>query len=131
MPQTEGRCARMPPYASGSVAGGVGIMSMDYLGGFHYQGTALKFFPTAEGYVQATALKVGFAYSYVYNYTDHLGNIRLSYAQDPENPNVLKILEQSHYYPFGLKHSSGNMTAYGLPQDSPTDVLPENNRGYT
>ena len=61
-------------------------MSMDYLGGFHYQGTALKFFPTAEGYVQATALKVGFAYSYVYNYTDHLGNIRLSYAQDPEKP---------------------------------------------
>ena len=69
-------------------------MSMDYLGGFQYQGTTLKFFPTAEGYVQITALKVGFAYSYAYNYTDHLGNIRLSYAQDPENPNVLKIIEE-------------------------------------
>ncbi|MNY74759.1 hypothetical protein D3C86_2138650 [compost metagenome] len=49
-------------------------MSMDYLGGFHYQGTALKFFPTAEGYVQATALKVGMPQLRIY-YTDHLGNI--------------------------------------------------------
>ncbi|RKS26180.1 RHS repeat-associated protein [Flavobacterium endophyticum] len=107
------------PYASGSVAGGVGIMSMDYLGGFHYQGTALKFFPTAEGYVQATALKVGFAYSYVYNYTDHLGNIRLSYAQDPENPNALKIIEESHYYPFGLKHANYNSDQLAFKEKDP------------
>ncbi|MBA9073164.1 RHS repeat-associated protein [Flavobacterium gossypii] len=117
---TDGRKVRNDaPYASGSVAGGVGIMSMDYLGGFHYQGTALKFFPTVEGYVQATALKVGFAYSYVYNYTDHLGNIRLSYAQDPENPNVLKILEESHYYPFGLKHTNYNSDQLAFKEKDP------------
>ena len=34
--------------------------------------------------------------------------MRLSYAKDPENPNVLKILEENHYYPFGLKHTNYN-----------------------
>ncbi|WDO13617.1 RHS repeat-associated core domain-containing protein [Flavobacterium sp. WW92] len=69
--------------------------------------------------MQATALKVGFAYSYVYNYTDHLGNIRLSYAQDPENPNVLKIIEESHYYPFGLKHANYNSDQLAFREKDP------------
>ncbi len=45
----------------------------------------------------------------MYNYTDHLGNIRLSYTKDPAT-NVLTILEENHYYPFGLKHANYNMT---------------------
>ncbi|OYQ46791.1 RHS repeat domain-containing protein [Flavobacterium aurantiibacter] len=40
---------------------------------------------------------------YVYNYTDHLGNVRLSYTQDR---NTVKTLEENHYYPFGLKHEN-------------------------
>ncbi|MFY7937949.1 MAG: RHS repeat-associated core domain-containing protein, partial [Flavobacterium sp.] len=44
------------------------------------------------------------AFDYVYNYTDHLGNIRLSYTLDPSDQ-VLKILEENHYYPFGMKHT--------------------------
>ncbi|WDO13614.1 DUF6443 domain-containing protein [Flavobacterium sp. WW92] len=103
------------PYLDGSAVGGISTMSMDYLGGFHYQGTTLKFFPTTEGYVQ----KTGTQYSYVYNYTDHLGNIRLSYAQDPENPNVLKIIEESHYYPFGLKHANYNSDQLGFREKDP------------
>src|SRR5690606_31999997 len=43
-------------------------------------------------------------FNYVYNYTDHLGNIRLSYTKDPVS-NELDILEENNYYPFGLKHS--------------------------
>ena len=39
----------------------------------------------------------------VNNYTDHLGNVRVSYTKDPQTGN-LKILDESHYYPFGLKH---------------------------
>mgnify|MGYP000689262523 CR=1 FL=1 len=43
----------------------------------------------------------------MFNFTDHLGNIRLSYSKDPAT-NVLKIIEENHYYPFGLKHSGYN-----------------------
>src|SRR5690606_33670064 len=42
-------------------------------------------------------------FNYVYNYTDHLGNIRLNYTKDPVS-NELDILEENNYYPFGLKH---------------------------
>ena len=42
-------------------------------------------------------------YNYVFQYKDHLGNNRISYTVDPAD-NVLKILEEDHYYPFGLKH---------------------------
>ncbi len=37
------------PYLDSGAPGGIGKMTMDYINGFHYQGTALKFFPTAEG----------------------------------------------------------------------------------
>jgi RHS repeat-associated protein len=55
-----------------------------------------------------------FEFNYVYNYTDHLGNIRVSYSVDKID-RVLKILEENHYYPFGLKHTnynSGNKKYY-------------------
>lgn len=70
--------------------------------------TQLQFVPTAEGYYDF--VKNG----YVYNYTDHLGNVRLSY-QDINKDGVVansEILEESNYYPFGMKHSgynSGNL----------------------
>lgn len=87
---------------------GVGS-TVDYLGGFQYKNNLLEFFPTAEGYVRATPNSSGsYTYSYVFNYTDHLGNIRLSYAEDPQNPGMLSILEENHYYPFGLKHTNYN-----------------------
>ncbi len=41
------------------------------------------------------------------NYKDHQGNNRLSYTLDPET-NQIKILEENHYYPFGLKHGNYN-----------------------
>jgi len=44
----------------------------------------------------------GNTFDYVYNYTDHLGNIRLSYSKP--NGGTIGTLEENHYYPFGLKH---------------------------
>ena len=84
----------------------------DYLNGFQYTNSKLNFFPTAEGYVSVVTETGGFvgvsqAFNYVFNYTDHLGNIRLSYAIDPAT-NAIKIVEENHYYPFGLKHSNYN-----------------------
>src|SRR5690606_11565093 len=57
----------------------------DYLDGFQYVGGMLNFFPTAEGCVRATSQTEDAAdpqllFNYVYNYTDPLGNIRLSYS---------------------------------------------------
>jgi RHS repeat-associated protein len=54
----------------------------------------------------------------VYQYKDHLGNNRLSYTflQDqlyvPGQPVQFQILEENHYYPFGLKHSNYNTNQY-------------------
>ncbi|MEG1026780.1 MAG: DUF6443 domain-containing protein [Flavobacterium sp.] len=83
----------------------------DYLGGFQYKNNNLEFFPTAEGYVKNTDGVL----SYVFQYKDHLGNIRVSYAKNPQTQ-VLEIIEENNYYPFGLKHKGYN------------DVLATNNK---
>ena len=92
----------------------------DYLDGFQYTNEVLNFFPHAEGYVNMSYCRrcdeqgSKFEFNYVYNYTDHLGNIRVSYSVDKID-RVLKILEENHYYPFGLKHTnynSGNKKYY-------------------
>lgn len=82
-------------------------------GGFQYENNRLQFFPHAEGYVKAVEVGmifgggVAYDYNYVFNYTDHLGNIRLSYGLDP-SLGSLKVIEENHYYPFGLKHTRYN-----------------------
>jgi RHS repeat-associated protein len=76
-----------------------GTETTDYLDGFQYTNSVLKFFPTAEGYFNVETGK------YVYNYTDHLGNVRLSYAKSGAGT---EIIEESNYYPFGLKHEGYN-----------------------
>jgi RHS repeat-associated protein len=85
------------------VTQGSTVTTTDYLGGYQYvkvgTGTVnLKFFPTAEGYVEPN----GSSYKYVYQYKDHLGNIRLSYDK------TLTIQEENNYYPFGLKQMGYN-----------------------
>lgn len=105
--------------------------TIDYLDGFQYRDGKPQFFPTSEGYVRITDLAGIYVHSYVYNYTDHLGNIRLSYAQDPASPIELKILEENHYYPFGLKHTNYNSDLLVHRQDrgalgikDPSDPIP-------
>ncbi|WP_081873892.1 DUF6443 domain-containing protein [Chryseobacterium sp. JM1] len=77
-----------------------GTDTTDYLDGFQYENGTLKFFPTAEGYFNFENGK------YVYNYTDHLGNTRLSYFK---NGSGAEIIDESNYYPFGLKHEGYNV----------------------
>ncbi len=75
-------------------------VSTYYAGNYVYEGSSLKFFNHPEGYVDAEN-----GYDYVYQYKDHLGNVRLSYQ---DNNGTLDILEENNYYPFGLKHKGYN-----------------------
>ena len=76
----------------------------DYLDGFQYEtlgaSTNLQFLTTAEGYYDMAKN------AYIYNYLDHLGNVRLSYRKNSSG--VLEIVEENNYYPFGLKHEGYN-----------------------
>ncbi|REC54153.1 RHS repeat-associated core domain-containing protein [Chryseobacterium piscium] len=86
----------------------------DYLDGFQYsqnivfgypQAIQLQFVPTSEGYFDFVKNM------YIYNYSDHLGNTRLSYFH---NGSGIEVLEESNYYPFGLKHEGYNGLAGNL-----------------
>ena len=69
--------------------------------GFH-----LQFMNHTEGYLEPNGSG---GYDYVYQYKDHLGNVRLSYKNigTPDSPK-LQIQEENNYYPFGLKHKGYN-----------------------
>lgn len=94
------------------VTDGTTVSTTDYIDGFQYKNDVLVFFPTASGFVNVTycnTCEVGnqYSFNYVFNYVDHLGNIRMSYTKDPITL-TLKVLEENHYYPFGLKHTNYN-----------------------
>ena len=126
-----------------------GDIETNYLDGFQYKSTKpseansggglvvvdpneiavmkLRIIPTSEGYFDALSNQ------YIYNYTDHLGNVRLSYSdtnkdgfiqprqyftqqcEESWNPFLPKncidiwkpgeIVEVNNYYPFGLMHN--------------------------
>lgn len=73
----------------------------EYSEGFQYKDAVLQFFPTAEGYAQYN--NGNGIFSYIYQYKDHLGNVRLSYKDVGTSTPSLQIIEESNYYPFGLK----------------------------
>ncbi|MEP5339095.1 MAG: DUF6443 domain-containing protein [Algibacter sp.] len=83
-----------------------------YAGNYIYQDSALKFFNHPEGYTEPkneNDLSQGF--NYVYQYKDHLGNVRLSYMDSDGDGDITastEILEENNYYPFGLKHKGYN-----------------------
>lgn len=86
----------------------------EYAGNYIYENGTLQFFSHSEGYVK---FENG-VFDYVYQYKDHLGNIRLSYSDASGNGiieiaantggNYTEIVEESNYYPFGLKHRGYN-----------------------
>lgn len=96
--------------------------TIEYLNGFQYKNNVLTLFPQAEGYVNyiPPAGRGDGVYKYIFNYTDHLGNVRLSYSLDN---NVLKILEENHYYAFGLKHSNYNSEGLVYQVDGNNNVV--------
>ncbi|MGE8431245.1 DUF6443 domain-containing protein [Chryseobacterium joostei] len=59
----------------------------------------LEFVPTSEGFYSFTENR------YIYQYKDHLGNARVSFAKN--SAGVLEVTDTNNYYPFGLNHISG------------------------
>lgn len=76
----------------------------DYLENFQYTSTAgaivSSILANEEGYYDFVNSR------YVYQYADHLGNIRLSYTKNSSGGAI--VLEENNYYPFGLKHKGYN-----------------------
>ncbi|MCL6220151.1 DUF6443 domain-containing protein [Zunongwangia pacifica] len=81
-----------------------------YAGNFMYRGGSFDFYFHPEGYVS----KENGSYKYVYQYKDHLGNIRVSYdnSGSVSSPNA-SIVEEHNYYPFGLQHKGYNNVVNG------------------
>jgi len=98
-----------------------GTNTTHYAGGYVYLNNTLQFIAQPEGYVdpvaQSSQVKGSSngtttysAYNYIFQFKDHLGNIRLSYGDSDKNGAVdtSEIIEESHYYPFGLKQKGYN-----------------------
>ncbi|KAA2220774.1 RHS repeat-associated core domain-containing protein [Chryseobacterium sediminis] len=60
----------------------------------------LEFVPTSEGFYSFVENR------YIYNYQDHLGNTRITFAKN--NAGVLESIDTNNYYPFGLNHIGGS-----------------------
>ncbi|NER13111.1 hypothetical protein GWK08_06650 [Leptobacterium flavescens] len=94
------------------VTDGSSLTTTEYAGNFIYKNNNLQFFNTAEGYVEPDGSN---GYDYIYQYKDHLGNIRLAYSDDNGDGTVTQaeIREENNYYPFGLKHKGYNSAIVG------------------
>ncbi|MGD1318736.1 RHS repeat domain-containing protein [Chryseobacterium sp. 2R14A] len=85
----------------------------EYIDGFQYDNqqlaingpVSLKFFSTSEGYYDYVNNR------YIYHYSDHLGNVRVSFAK--EN-NTAVIIEKNEYYAFGLKQNGNSINYTGI-----------------
>ncbi len=96
---------------------GLDVTTTSYAGNYIYDVTpsgeaTLQFFNHSEGYIK----KDGNMFNYVYQYKDHLGNVRLSYTDNNKDGIVTQneIIEESNYYPFGLKHKGYNNVVSSL-----------------
>ena len=88
----------------------------EYDSNFVYKNGKLQFFFTPEGYAEPVdPNNIGKGFSYIYQYKDHLGNVRLSYADSDDTGSISasEIKEVKDYYPFGMKHKAGNNVVRG------------------
>ncbi|WP_299314625.1 DUF6443 domain-containing protein [uncultured Aquimarina sp.] len=102
------------------VSGGSSLI-VEYAGNHVYENGQLKFFNHAEGYIEPNGEG---EFDYVYQYKDHLGNIRLSFSDKDKDGKIdvlrnnadadgdadyaHEILQEKNYYPFGLQHKGYN-----------------------
>ena|GEM_PF-1792339 len=82
----------------------------DYVGGIEYNGTgSIDIIHTGEGIAYRNTSDN--TYTYRYNLTDHLGNVRATVYRNPVT-NQVEVLQSDDYYPFGKQYvvSAGDNT---------------------
>ena len=74
----------------------------NYIDGVEYKpdGTTIDIIHTEEGIARNIP---GGNYSYEYNLSDHLGNVRVTFKQSPIAPYALEVIQRDDYYAFGLR----------------------------
>jgi hypothetical protein len=75
-----------------------GGTTTDYVDGIQYTNASIDFIQTEEG----IARNSNGSYSYEYNLSDHLGNVRATFYKNPTT-NQLEVLQRDDYYAFGLR----------------------------
>lgn len=101
------------------IAEGSSVTTTEYAGKYIYENGELRQFSIPEGYVEPDSNQ----YRYVYQYKDHLGNVRLSFSDLDGNGSinpVTEILRELNYYPFGLEHKGYNNIQRGLENNYQT-----------
>ncbi|GAA4277922.1 RHS repeat domain-containing protein [Aquimarina mytili] len=90
---------------------GGSFIETEYAGNYVYKNGNLEFFNHPEGIVE----KEADGYKYVYQFKDHLGNVRLSYKDADKNGSISQseIVQEKNYYPFGLTHKGYNSAVNG------------------
>ncbi len=95
------------------------VNGQGYSGSFIYSKSSgnapyvLQSFNHSEGYIEPERDPISqtiIGFDYIYQYKDHLGNVRLSYSDADNNGTIAQseIIEESNYYPFGLKQKGYN-----------------------
>ncbi|WP_157498198.1 DUF6443 domain-containing protein [Formosa sp. Hel1_33_131] len=78
------------------------ITNTQYAGNYIYENSTLKFFSHPEGYIEPSTT----GFDYVYQYKDHLGNVRLSYS-DMNKDGVVAPANWTTVFSDDLENSTG------------------------
>ncbi|MEM9548232.1 MAG: RHS repeat-associated core domain-containing protein [Bacteroidota bacterium] len=104
------------------------LYTQDYIEGIEYRNQVVEAVYHAEGRLYNQGVDQGtIDFRYEYAIKDHLGNIRLMFTdKDGDNiieqtadPATSEILQENHYYPFGMKmegvwmNDAGSLNRYG------------------
>jgi RHS repeat-associated protein len=82
--------------------------TQDYTGGIEYKNNVLEAMYHAEG----RAYRSGTTWQYEYTLKDHLGNSRVTFR---DKNGVAEILQENHYYPFGMNQEGNWLNNAALP----------------